>query len=216
MTRKEKSRVVLEQFDIPFWDADEVINEQEAVLRSPHDIAKRAIACLFTLQIAGDMYYGNDVRESKAYFLKLLQDFEAVEYLTPNENRFVFETPNKEDALECIWQYEACQILLWSLGLIRDIDFPDQLCDSKLILGTILRFESFDALMKHINPLPLSVILDETDIVCRMDYACTKARTSKQEMPSGISHEILHERKRALLWLIQGEERYDIWDEEIL
>lgn len=216
MDRKEKSRKVLEKYEIPFYDTAEAVDEKDAVLRSPHEIAKRAIACLLTLQIAGDMYYGNDVRKSKEYFWKLLKDFDAVNYLTENEKRFVYETPSRDEALDMIWQYEACQVLLWALGLTHDLDFPDQLCESKQVLGVVLSFGNFDELMKKVHPLPLSVILDETDIVCRMDYACIKAKTKGEEIPAGISREVLHERKRALFWLIHGQDNFKIWDEELI
>ncbi len=216
MDRKEKSKTVLEQYEIPFYDIAEAIDEKNAFLRSPHDIAKRVIACLMTLQIAGDMYYGNDVRKSKEYFWKLLKEFDAVNYLTENEERFVYEAPNREEALDMMWQYEACQVLLWALGLTADLDFPDQLCESKKILGVVLSFENFNELMKKVKPLPLSIILDETDIVCRMDYACIKAKANRKELPGGISLEVLHERKRALFWLIHGQDDFKIWDEELI
>ncbi|MGN0537854.1 MAG: DUF4272 domain-containing protein [Acutalibacteraceae bacterium] len=216
MDRKEKSRTVLEQYEIPFYDTAEAVDEKDSVLRSPHEIAKRAIACLLTLQIAGDMYYGNDVRKSKEYFWKLLKDFDVVNYLTENEKRFVYETPSRDEALDMIWQYEACQVLLWALGLTGDLDFPDQLCESKKVLGVVLSFGNFDELMKKVHPLPLSIILDETDIVCRMDYACIKAKAKGEEIPAGISREVLHERKRALFWLIHGQDNFKIWDEELI
>ena len=216
MTREEKSRVVLEQFEIPFYEDCRTVDEAYAVLRSPHDIAKRAVTCLFSLQIAGDMYYGKNVRESKKYFLKLLQNFEAVEYLTPNESRFVFETPSREEAADMLWKYEACQVLLWASGLTAELDFPDFLCDSSQILGTVLSFSNFQSLMDHVRPRPLSVILDETDIVCRMDYACVKASAESKEIPAGLSREILHERKLALLWMIRGDEPFYAWDDELI
>lgn len=216
MNRKEQSRKVLKQYEIPFYEISEAVDEKDITLRSPHDIAKRAVACLFTLQIAGDMYYGSDVKKSKDYFWALLKAYGAENYLTENEQHFVFDTPTRDEALDMIWQYEACQVLLWALGLVRDLDFPDQLCDSKQILGVVLSFGNFDVMMKKIHPIPVAAILDETDIVCRMDYACIKAKADRAELPAGISQEILHERKRALFWLIHGQESFKIWDEELI
>ena len=45
-------------------------------------------------------------------------------------------------------------------------------------------------------------LLDQADLILRLDWACTEARLKKQPAPGGLNSDAVVERHHALNWLI--------------
>jgi hypothetical protein len=52
-------------------------------------------------------------------------------------------------------------------------------------------------------------ILDEMDLIYRLDWACVDARLNDLAAPTGVQAGVVMERHKTLKWLISGEN----WDE---
>ena len=99
----------------------EIESEDETVLRSPDDVARRII-CLTSVAAAAD---GID----REQIMEWLKREGLWEHVSPDEKEFL-ETPTLDErkVFQFGWRSEAIWLLLWSIGLISQLDLPIEQC----------------------------------------------------------------------------------------
>lgn len=81
--RKEQSIEILKQHSIPYIDWLPVLESaDEVVMRSAEEIAKRAIACQWIIQVACDIHSEKYDDEIKNDVLNILKNMQAIDSLT--------------------------------------------------------------------------------------------------------------------------------------
>jgi len=123
-------------------------------VRSAEAIAKRAIACLISIQVACDINRGENIEESKEFFKGFLDKYEAKEELTEAEKKMIFGNPEN-------WT------LIWALGIVDKLEYPSQICDCNLAIHTVADCEDFNDFMKTVKLKSIDEILDEADLIYR-------------------------------------------------
>jgi hypothetical protein len=213
--RRTKSIEILKEQGVPYFEQLPLReSEEEVTPRSAEEIARRAIACLLTIQVACDMAQGNDVENSREIVAGLLEKYGVKDELTEKEKAFydAEQTLSSQTVVNMAWRYEAYWSLLWALGIVEELDFPCEVCDCDFAIKAVSGCESFDDFMKAVKLRSTSEILDQLDLLYRYHWACTDARINGEEMPAGLSGSVVVERRHGLEWLIIKDTEDDEWD----
>jgi hypothetical protein len=67
-------------------------------------------------------------------------------------------------------------VFLWALGFIKDLDYPDKICDVSEAISYLKDEHSFESFLNKSSLIPPSQILDQADLIYRYDWACVDAR----------------------------------------
>ncbi|OPZ79066.1 MAG: hypothetical protein BWY78_00264 [Alphaproteobacteria bacterium ADurb.Bin438] len=210
--RKLKSIEILKKKNIPYIDHLPVIcSAQNIKLRSKEDIAKRAATLLIVSGYAGDVVNNNDIIASKEFFYENLRKYDLVGNLTEREEKFfINDIPLRNEALQLVWQYESCYALLWSLGLVNTLFFPDKTCSEGSISYLLAKCNSFDEFYQKTKLRNVNEILDEADLIYRYHWAIVDARLKRISPPAKLEEGVVLERHRALNWVINHNN--EDWD----
>jgi len=213
LERKQKSIKILKSNQVPYMEGLPVIEDStEIKVRSAEEIAKRAIACLISIQVACDINNGNDIEESRGFFKSFLERYGVQDELTDAEKEIIFGEPEKQDVINMAWKYEAYWTLIWALGIVDVIDYPSEICDCDFAIHSVSDCEDFNDFMKTVKLKSINEILDEADLIYRYNWACVDARINGKETPAGLDSGIVFERHWGLNWLIGKETDNGNWD----
>jgi len=184
----------------------------EIEMRSVEEIAKRAIACLISIQVACDINSGENIEESREFFKGFLERYKVKEELTDNEKEIIFGSPDKQAVINMAWKYEAYWTLIWALGIVDKLEYPSQICDCNFAIRAVADYEDFNDFMKTVKLRSIEEILDEADLIYRYNWACVNARIHGENPPAGLDPGVVFERHWGLNWLIGKGTYNDNWD----
>ncbi|MCP3774024.1 DUF4272 domain-containing protein [Paenibacillus sp. MZ04-78.2] len=211
--RKNKNIAYLNEMGIPFisW-LPQLPPLEQCKFKAKEDIARRAVTVLIVIQFACDVAQGEDIQGSREFFTDMLQKFGVEEYLTENERKLLQdEEPVMDEAINISWQYEAYWTLIWALGLVETLDFPDQTCDCDYAIEVVSSCETFEQFLLKTAMRSKEEVLDEADKIYRLHWACVNNRINEgKEAPAGMDESIVIERRRGLFWMIGY--RDEEWD----
>ncbi len=220
MARKERSEKILKENDIQInYYLPPIEDSKEAKIKSPEQIMKRAVTALLTTQIAIDcLRNSEDIMDSAEFFRELLERFDLEDELTEDEERYFDladdddEIPSEKEASDMAWRVEMCLPLFWACGLVEELPYPDEESDFVMELSQSLSScDDFDDIMDLVDMRTDSEILDEADLIFRMDWACVEAHLKKDTPIGGLSFDVVVERHKGLNWIIGAYDAED-WD----
>lgn len=213
LERKEKSIEILKANNVPYMEGLPVIEDaNEIEMRSAEEIAKRAIGCLISIQVACDINSGENIEESREFFKGFLEKYKVKEELTDNEKKIIFGSPDRQDVINMAWKYEAYWTLIWALGIVDKLEYPSQICDCNFAIRAVADYEDFNDFMKTVKLRSIEEILDEADLIYRYNWACVNARIHGENPPAGLDPGVVFERHWGLNWLIGKGTYNDNWD----
>ncbi|KYQ84295.1 hypothetical protein AWW72_09855 [Acinetobacter sp. NRRL B-65365] len=208
--RKQESILKLKTKAIPYIDwLPHIESSDDVIQRSAEYIAKRAIACLLMIQVACDLDRDQFDQETEDFIVDLLNKFEVADELTVKEKNILNRSAAQQDIVNMIWKYEAYWVLLWALGIVDELKYPDEIADCDFAIEVVSRCRSLQEFMQQVRLRDIEEILDEADLIYRYDWACVDARLKQQNAPSNLNASIVLERHGALNWLIQAEADWD-------
>lgn len=209
--RKQDSIGILRSNHIPVLESLPVIEGcDEVVLRAKEDIAKRAVAlCLVGVYAEGVCSEAN-VSENQKLIRSLIDRFKADAFFTEREKAFLADNlPTVQTAIQFSWQYECYHVMLWALGFVGNLEYPNQVCNVPGITGILNQHASYGDFLSAAVRKDKEEILDEADLIYRYNWACVDARMKGRTIENLDSGVVL-ERHRALNWLINYMEQE--WD----
>jgi hypothetical protein len=195
LERKARSIEFLTGKGVPTIQHLPVIEDsQTARLRSPREIAERTVACTIAA-VAGES-------GDKQLAAELVRDFKASSLLSPKEREFLASgITDKTARIQFSWRYERVWVLLWALGYVDQLRYPDTICDVPRLV-TLVKGKTVASLLAGAKPRPFAEVLDAADFIYRLDWAVVNARVKKTKPPVGIDGGVVLERHAALNWLI--------------
>ncbi|ENU93885.1 hypothetical protein F971_00554 [Acinetobacter vivianii] len=208
--RKQESILKLKTKAIAYIDwLPHIESSDDVIPRSAEHIAKRAIACLLMIQVACDLDRDQFDQETEDFIVDLLNKFEVADELTVKEKNILNRNASQQDIVNMIWKYEAYWVLLWALGIVDELKYPDEIADCDFAIEVVSRCRSLQEFMQQVKLRDIEEILDETDLIYRYDWACVDARLKQQNAPANLNASIVLERHGALNWLIQADADWD-------
>jgi len=208
--RKNKSIEILVLQGVPYIEHLPLRYETEEVTpRDKREVIERAVCSFATIMSAFSIAKGEYTEERKAY----MQDFfggkhKTLNLLTPKEEKVITAQANEDEIMQAIYKYEAIWVLLWALGIVEELSFPNETCDSDLVMDAMLKFrsEGLDDFMEQTTLRPIEEILQALDLHYRYHWAAVNARVNGSDS-AGIDEDIVMERRAGLEWLCcKGQE----------
>lgn len=184
-----------------------VLAEDEVRLRSPDEVAGRALA-LFLVAVRAESVATN----APIPVTELKRDMPlALPWLSPAERTFLDDaTPSTSDTAQFAWRYEGLALLEWALGLADVLSWPEAICDVPETARRAISLHG-ESRMRGAGLRPVSEILDALDLHYRLHWLVRQARIDGKPAPAGLDSGVILERHYALNWLVafEGSE----WDE---
>jgi hypothetical protein len=176
--------------------------EDKVTIRTQDEVVDRALAlCYIGVKSEG--------LEQK-YLDKMDKDFNIMSKLTPHEKAYATGMrPTEQQKIDANWRYESLHLMLWALSFIDTLSYPDQMCnvanDVKIIHD--LTEEQF---RKKAKLRTKKEILDQADLILRLDWASVSARLKNEPAPGNLDKGVVFERHHSLNWLINYMNQH--WD----
>ncbi|MDE6219978.1 MAG: DUF4272 domain-containing protein [Lachnospiraceae bacterium] len=211
--RKERSIEILKAHKVPYIEHLPVMETANMVrVRTAEEIARRAVACLFAIQVACDAAGGRgSLKKSRQFFSEKLVEFGVEGVLTHKEQKVFCDKCTDQEFGNMTWKYEAYWVLLWALGIVEKLDYPAEACDCDFAINAVADCNGMKAFMAKIRMRDIDEILDEADLIFRYDWACVDARIHEDEAPAGLNPDVVYERHCGFNWLIDADGADD-WD----
>lgn len=172
-------------------------------IRDPKDVARRALI----LQVVAARGHGID----RDTLIDRLKTTGLWSYVSPNEKTlFEQDDPPERDLTRATWRAEALWTLLWSIGKIPNLGFPDNCCDVDLIHEIMPSRGEIEEFINSTDLQPTSAILDETDKIYRIHWAVRDEGLKGNPPPANLNPGVVMERHFYLNWLTYYA---DEWDE---
>ena len=196
--RRAQSEKICEAKGIPVYanpNALFVSAENETVLRTQDEVVDRAVALLYLgLKSEG---------LEQVHLDQMNTDYAVSAKLSPREKEYAFaDNPTQQQRTDANWRYESLHVLLWSLGYIDELAYPDQLCNVAHDVKIVYELGP-DAFREQAQLRSKREILDQADLVLCYDWACVSARVKNEDAPGGMDSSVVYERHYALNWLIK-------------
>lgn len=195
--RREQSEKYCKAHNIPIYTNPNslfVDPEEKVVIRTQDQVVDRALAlCYIGLKSEGLEQHHLD---------QLDKDYHIMTKLTLDEKAYATAThPTEQQKINANWRYEGLHVMLWALGFIDSLNYPDTVCDVANDVKIIhhLTEQQFKAKAKLRSK---KEILDQADLILRLDWACVNARIKNQPAPGKLDKGVVFERHHALNWLI--------------
>jgi hypothetical protein len=201
--RKERSISILKLQNIPYIEWLPTIEDTKTSLPlNTEEVAYRAMA-LQVVAVKAEGLESNIVE-------KIINEYGLSSYFTKKERQFIYSQDIPEtDRIQFLWRYEAYWVLLWALGFVEKLDYPDEICDVPLAVS-FLADRSREQFLKEAKLRPQEEILDQADLIYRYHWAAVEARIKGKETPGNMDASILYERHYTLNWLIgSGQSEWD-------
>lgn len=204
LARKARSEASLRAQGIPFAGSlPPVASDTTVQLRSQDAVVDRTLALAYVALkgegLEADSLAGFD------------QAYGARAHLSPSEQAFAADpAPHQQALVNATWRYEALHTLLWALGLVPELDYPDHPCDPGADIGLLAPLSETEFRQRaQLRAAP--EILDAADLTYRYTWACVDARLHQCPAPASLESGVVHERLYALNWLTT---RFDEdWDD---
>lgn len=204
--RRAQSEAYCRAHGVPYYKNPTALftdSEDETTLRTQDQVVDRALAlCFIGLKSEG---------MSSEQLATIDKTYHISAKLTPKERAYVTAAhPTEQQRIDANWRYEGLHVLLWALGYVPALAYPNRMCE--VVPDVKIVHDLTEAQFRqHAQLRSKREILDQADLILRLDWACNEARLSKKAAPGELDSDAIVERHHALNWLIKygGQE----WDD---
>lgn len=216
LARRDENMKML--FDRHIYVCELPLNEDEenTKFRSHEEVVRRALGTMVVSVYSEALLnpsLGMGITEARALVQDMLEDFsiqEMQEILTEEEITYIQnDTSTEQERIDFSWHYEHLYALEWLLGLVEE-DFPDHICDVAQMVRNLKSFSSVAEVCEKTALRSPKEILDQADLIYRLDWAAVDARIHGMTGPAGLEHGVVQARHKTMNWMI-GFEDAD-WD----
>ncbi|MFD2907625.1 DUF4272 domain-containing protein [Flavobacterium ardleyense] len=198
LERRAKSEEFCKSKNIPIYKNPNslfVDSEENVTIRTKDEVVDRAIALCY-LELKSE----NADKKMLAEFDK---KYNVLAKLTANEKEFALsDNPTEQQMTDANWRAESYHVMLWALGYIDNLKYANEVCnvadDVKHLFSRTEKEFRANAKLRTKNE-----ILDQADLILRLDWACVNARVKNESAPSGLDTSVVYERHYSLNWLIK-------------
>lgn len=197
LERRAKSEVYCNARNIPVYKNPNslfVDPEDSVTIRTQDEVVDRALAlCYIGLKSEG--------LEQK-YLDQMDKNFNISLKLTANEKAYaITQQPTEQQKIDANWRYESLHVMLWALGFVDTLSFPDQMCNVANDVS-VFRNVTEQQFRQKAKLRTKKEILDQADLILRLDWACVNAKVKDLPAPGKLDKGVVFERHHSLNWLI--------------
>jgi hypothetical protein len=195
LERKQRSEAQMQANGVPVSpDLPVIAGVADIRLRDESEVEQRALCLLVVAARAEGL--------EQMVIDDIVETYELKDYFTPQEQAFLADSEVNHDFLHLArLRYESSWALLWSLGLIESLDYPDRVANVPRMVRIMTRRDAVqfraDAKLR-----PVAELLDANDLVYRYHHAIHDAVDKGDLPPADLEDSVVFERHYALNWLI--------------
>ncbi|MFD0048061.1 DUF4272 domain-containing protein [Actinomycetes bacterium NPDC127524] len=198
--RRKKSQKYLRRAGIPF-NSNLPVLKDEIQIRTVDEIANRAM-CICTVAAKGE---GTESEVVK----KIIQRYDLINHFTKNEKEFLLnDDVSEEERIHFSWKYEGYWVLLWMLGYVDELSYPNAICDVPFAV-TQLSERTRETFIAEAIIRSKEELAEQADLIYNMHWAVRQAQIDGMAIPGDLNIGVVQERHYALNWLLGTEN----WDE---
>jgi hypothetical protein len=179
--RKEKIEAYLKSINVPINShLPSIEEEEEAVIRSGQDIAKR----LLILTYLNVVEESGDKKEITTFLKKegLWDDVSEDEKELLKKSRLT-----KQDKIGLSWRSEGIWLMLWAINKVDELELPTKQCKINEILSRLPSFlDSTKEFVETATVRPTAEILDMADLIYRMHWSTRQASLDGKGAPADL------------------------------
>jgi hypothetical protein len=203
--RRTTSEAYCTSRNIPIYENPNslfVESENTVEIRTKHAVVDRALA----LSYLGLKSEG--IEES--YLNEFAVKYTIAMKFTPEELAFASSSePTQQQMVDANWQYESLHVMLWTLGYIDSLGDASQICNVATDMQ-IIHERTEQEFRDGVQMRSAAEILDNADLILRLNWACVNARVNNKSAPGGLDGSVVYERHYSLNWLIRkGNQAWD-------
>lgn len=196
--RRKRSEAYCKAHAVPVYSNQHALfvdTDDSVTTRTKEEVEDRALAL---------MYIGlKSEGLEKEKLAGIDKKYGIISHLSPEEKKYAFnDHPTEKQTVDASWRYEGLHVMLWALGFIDSLYYPATGCnvaaDVSIIYG--LTREQFHQKAKLRTK---KEILDKTDLLLRLNWACTDARINNKPAPGNLDGGVVQEWHYSLNWLIK-------------
>ena len=210
--RKDISIEILKSQGVPYidhlplrYETDEVTPREKDEVIARAICSYAAIMCACSIRDEGKL--ADDGKQGARDFLTNRHG--CIDKLTRMERRVIEGEANYDEAVNMGWKYESLWALMWAMGLVEELGFPNDICDCKFVMDAFIGGD----FSERVKMRGTDEILQALDLVYRYHWACVNARVHGSDCV-GLDEEVVMERRGGLEWLCcKGDENDDPADE---
>ena len=179
--RAERSFAELARRKTPVYGGPLFVDDDdEAKLQSPQDVARRVLV-LWAVELRAE---GIPQEET----LGLIKQLDLWDSVSPEEKRFLQDKePDPDECQELVWRLESIWVLLWALGYIEELGWPEGMCDVPKIVDILKEQEANPDFIKNAKLRSKAEILDAQDLTMRIHWAIRDALLNHEgQIPPGL------------------------------
>ncbi|MBQ0137998.1 MAG: DUF4272 domain-containing protein [Kurthia sp.] len=184
-------------------------------LLSVEQIARRAAVVLIIIQFVREIVDDSEkasIKTSKRIAEVFLNRYGVKMNMTPSEEAFLQQTNyDKQQLIDKMWLYESAWVMLWSIGLVENLEEPQQICDVEHLLMVLASYQNIGELLTDAALRPAAEIFVRMDENYLYYWACVDARMKNLQAPADLDEGIVMERQRAFNWMSQLQNA--TWDD---
>ena len=137
--RKDISIEILKSQGVPFIEHLPLRYEtSEVAPREKDEVIARAICSFAAIMCACTIRDNGELTDEDKQGAKDFLDnrFGCIDKLTRMERRVIEGDASYDEAVNMGWKYESLWALLWAMGLVKELDFPKDICDCNFVMKT--------------------------------------------------------------------------------
>ncbi|HEX4145595.1 MAG TPA: DUF4272 domain-containing protein [Pirellulales bacterium] len=158
-----------------YWGPLFVADDDDVMAQSAKDVVQRALLLwLVTLQADGI---------PQADVVDWIKQDGLWDAASRAEKEFLEnESPSADECRSLVWRLESVWVLLWALGRVDELHWPNAQCDVSKLGELLDELEADAGFMIAPMLRPISEILDAQDLILRIHWAIRDAYLHRQQM----------------------------------
>ena len=117
------------------------------------------------IQVACDLDNQKYDDETQEFVFDVLSRMQVLDELTDKEKAILNRDVSQQDVINMVWKYEAYWVLLWALGIVDALNYPESIVDCDFAIQAVTSVESFDEFMQKVQLRDMEEILDQADLI---------------------------------------------------
>jgi hypothetical protein len=195
-TNRKKSRIesLLKSLYIPYNDQLPFIEESEARLRTPEEIAKRILVLMYLYYVSQKPWDRNNV----TVFLKEQNLWDDV---SSREKELFTKDLTGQEQNNILWRLEVIWLLLWAINKVDILELPVEQTNISKIFERIPGFmEDTEEFIQSSARRTTAEILESADLTYRLHWA-TQHTELNGPLTLQLNSGIVRQRLYAINWL---------------
>ncbi|MCO8120569.1 DUF4272 domain-containing protein [Stieleria sp. TO1_6] len=158
----------LKKRNAPVYSGPLFVDDDEVTLQNPQDVARRTLV-LWAVELRAE---GIPQKEA----MELIEGLDLWDTVSPEEKRFLQDDdPEPAESQELVWRLESIWVLLWALGHVEELNWPNGMCDVPKVVEILKPHESNPAFIADARLRSKAEILDAQDLIMRIHWAIRNA-----------------------------------------